>query len=69
MSLTMHKSEPRNFDCPETEKPCIDDRCTTERCYEEARLAVAVKREEAASKQRKFHAEVWEIIKPFFKGK
>jgi hypothetical protein len=35
--------DPRNFDCPESEAPCADKRCSKEHCVsrEKARVAAA----------------------------
>jgi hypothetical protein len=60
-------SERRNFDCPETDEPCTDGRCTKTLCCERERLHAAATRE-SADKERRIHdAEVWEIIAPLFK--
>jgi hypothetical protein len=61
------RKEVRNFNCPETEYPCVDGRCTKERCCERERLHAAEKTEVAAKQQRITNAEVWETIAPLIK--
>jgi hypothetical protein len=57
----------RTFDCPETEEPCTDGRCTKELCCEREKLLAVTTREAAAKKGRIRSAKVWEIIRPIIK--
>lgn len=54
----------RNFECPETEEPCQDGRCTKTLCCERERFNAATTRETADKHQRIQNAEVWETIAP-----
>lgn len=60
-------SERRNFDCPETEEPCTDGRCTKILCCERERLHAASTREAADKPRRVLNAEVWNTIAPLLK--
>jgi hypothetical protein len=57
----------RNFDCPETEAPCADGRCTKELCCVRERLQAVTTREAAAKQDRIYSAKIWEIIRPIIK--
>jgi hypothetical protein len=40
----MVRQEPRNFECPETESACIDERCTKQVCCKrEAERATTIR--------------------------
>jgi hypothetical protein len=61
--------EPRNFDCPETEAPCAEGSCTTERCYLRENARVTNIRAAADQEQRIKDARLWEIIDPIVRRK
>jgi hypothetical protein len=42
----------RNFDCPETEQPCIDGRCTRQHCFNAERSKIDRVREDLVQKER-----------------
>ena len=52
----------RNFNCPETEAPCIDGRCTKMLCCERERMRVAETKASIDQKERAEEREFLEII-------
>ena len=57
----------RAFECPETDEPCTDGRCTRELCCEREKLQAVTTREAAAKKDRIYSAKVWEIVRPIIR--
>ena len=54
----MPKTHPRNFDCPETGRPCLDGECLKGRCHQREVRQSAEAGEEFAKKQRIHGAEL-----------
>jgi hypothetical protein len=58
----MPKTHPRNFDCPETGRPCLDGECLKGRCHQREVRQRAEAGEESAKKQRIHGAEIIESL-------
>jgi hypothetical protein len=56
MSAPKH-GEPRNFNCPETEKPCTDPRCRRDLCVERNAAEAAAKRQKGLEDAKTFVSE------------
>ncbi len=67
----MSKTNPRNFDCPETGSPCLDGEClkTEGRCRQREMRQLAETREQFAKKQRVFAAKVIESLEVMRKNR
>ena len=63
----MTTQEPRSFDCPESEAPCADKRCSKEHCVsrEKARVAAA---EAAANHERQSDPDLEREILPMLRA-
>jgi hypothetical protein len=58
----MPKTQPRNFDCPETGRPCLDGECSKGRCHQREVRQRAEAEEEFAKKQRTHGAKLIESL-------